>query len=74
MVERLYVATEYFYVATKLSREGKISIATGDFYVVTKLAMTESSATHNRAGRAKAGAHDSVVPCCVATEEARRAR
>ena len=30
--------------------------------------MTVSSAAH---GRAKAGSHDSVAPCCVATKEVR---
>ena len=32
MVERLYVAIEYFYVVIELAREGRISIAIGDFY------------------------------------------
>ena len=32
--------------------------------------MTESFAAHDRAGRVKAGAHDSVTLCCVATKEA----
>ena len=35
--------------------------------------MIESSATHDRAGCAKAGMHDSMVPC-VPTEEAISAR
>ena len=50
------------------------SVATEDFYVETKLATTKSSAAHDKAGRAKAGVHDSVAPCCVATEEVMRAR
>ena len=41
-----------------------------DFYVTVELAKTKSSASHNRAGRAKARAHDSVEPCCVTIEEA----
>ena len=36
--------------------------------------MTKSSATHNKAGRAKVGAHDSVASCCVMVEEAMRSR
>ena len=40
---------------------------------MTELAMKESFATHDRVGRTKVGAHDSVAPCCVATEEAMRA-
>ena len=36
--------------------------------------MTESFVAHDRAGRAKAGVHDNVAPCCVATEEAMCAR
>ena len=40
----------------------------------TKLATIESSVAHDKAGRAKASAHDNVAPCCVATEEAMRAR
>ena len=44
-----------------------------DFYVSTELAMIESSSAHNRAGRVKAGAHNSVAPCYVATEKAMRA-
>ena len=47
---------------------------TGDFYVTTELATTEISAAHDRAGRAKASAHNNVAPCCVATEEATPAR
>ena len=71
---RNYVTTEQFYVAIELARVGRISISTKDFYVMIELAMTESFAAHDRVGRAKAGAHDSVAPCCVATEEAMRAR
>ena len=56
------VATECFYVVTELARVGKISIA-------IELATTESFAAHDRVGRAKASAHDSVAPCCVAIEE-----
>ena len=37
---------------------------------MTELAMTESSVAHDRAGRAKAGVHDNMALCCVATEEA----
>ena len=37
---------------------------------MTKLAMTKSSAAHDRARRARASLHDSVAPHCVATEEA----
>ena len=33
--------------------------------------MTESSASHDKAGLAKANVHDSVATCCVETEEAR---
>ena len=48
-----------FYVATRLARVGRISVATEDFYVVTKLATIESSTAHDRARYAKAGrAHD----------------
>ena len=36
--------------------------------------MTESSSSHDKAGLAKADAHDSVATCCVETEEATRAR
>ena len=71
---RNYVATEQFYVAIELARVGRISIAIEDFYVTTELATIESSIAHDRAGREKAGAHDSVVPCCVTTKEAMRAR
>ena len=67
MVERLYVATE-------LAREERISVATRAFYVTTELAMTESSAAHEKAECAKVDVHDSVAPCCVMTEEARCAR
>ena len=62
---RNYVAIEQFYAAIELAKVGRISILIKGFYV-----MTESSATHDKAGRAKAGAHDSVAPCCVATKEA----
>ena len=51
--ERNYVATEKFYVAIELAKVGRISVA-------IELATTESSATHDSARRAKAGAHDSV--------------
>ena len=61
-------------ITTELVGEGRISIAIGDFYVVTKLDTTESSTAHDRVGHEKAGAHDSVAPCCVTTEEARHAR
>ena len=47
---------------------------TGDFYVTTELAKIESSTAHDRAGSAKAGAHDSVTLCCVASEEVMHAR
>ena len=74
LVERLYVATKYFYVVKELAMERRIFVMTGDFYVTTELAMTESSATHKRVGCAKASAHDSVTSCCVATEKAKRAQ
>ena len=57
------VATECFYVMTELAKVGRISIS-------IELATTESFAAHDRAGRNKAGAHDSVAPCCIAIEEA----
>ena len=63
------VGKECFYVAIEFARVGRISVATGDFYVTTVLATTESSAAHDRAGRAKAGTHDSVAPCYLMTEE-----
>ena len=66
--------TEQFYVVIELARVGRISVMIEDFYVATKLATTESSAAHDKAGCEKAGAHDSVAPCCVATEEAMCAR
>ena len=59
-----------FYVAIELASVGRISIAMEDFYVLIELATIESSAAHDRAGRAKAGMHDSVVLCCVTKEEA----
>ena len=68
MTDQFYVATDQFYV-----RVGRIYFVTKDFYVATKLTKTESSTAHNRAGRAKAGAHHSVAPCCVGTKEAMRA-
>ena len=71
---RNYVAIEQFYVATELAKVGRIYVVTKDFYVATELATTESSATHDKAGRAKASTHDSVTPCCVPTEEAMCAR
>ena len=83
---RFSVATEYFYVATELAkarrnyvatelaRVERIYVATKDFIVATELATTESSTAHDRDGRAKAGVHDSVALCCVATKEAMRAR
>ena len=58
---------------TKLARVWRIYVATEDFYVATELAMIESSVAHYRAGRVKASAHDSVAPCCVATEKVMRA-
>ena len=67
---RNYVAINQFYVLIELARVGRIYVAIEDFYVATELAMIESSATHDRAGRAKAGTCDSVVLCCVVTEEA----
>ena len=63
-----------FYVVTKSARVGGIYVVTGDFFVATELTTTESSAAHDRAGRSKAGAHNNVAPCCVATEEAILAR
>ena len=38
------------------------------------MATIESSAAHDRVGRAKAGMHDSVASCCVVIEGAMRAR
>ena len=83
---RFFFAMEYFYVATEWAKARRNYVATKQFYVVTelarveriyvatKLATTESSTTHDRAGHAKVGAHDSVVLCCVVTKEAMRAR
>ena len=71
---RNYVATKQFYVAIELARVRRISVAIEYFYVATELAKKESSAAHDKVGRAKAGMHDSVVLCCVATKEAMRAR
>ena len=65
---------EQFYVAIELARVRRISIAIEDFYVVIELATIESSATQDRAGHAKAGAHDNVAPCSVMTYEAMRVR
>ena len=56
-----------FYVAKELARVRRISIPLEDFYVVIELATTKSSAAHYRAGRTKAGAHDSVALCYVTT-------
>ena len=64
---RNYVATEQFYVAIELTRVERIYITIEDFYVPTEVATTESSVAHDRAGRVKAGAHDSVASCRVAT-------
>ena len=61
MVERLYVVTEYFYVATELAKEGRI-------YIVTELGTTENSAAHDRDGSVKAGAH---IRSWVCTTKAR---
>ena len=44
------------------------------FLCATELAMTESSAAYNKAGRSKAGVHGNVTSCYVATKEVRRAR
>ena len=83
---RFFVAMEYFYVATELAKARRNYVKTKQFYVAielarveriyvaTKLATRESSTAHDRAGHAKAGAHNSVVPCCVVTKEAMRAR
>ena len=71
---RNYVAIEQFYVAIELARVRRISVAIEDFYIATGLATTKISAAHDRAGRAKVGAHDSVALCCLATEKAMRAR
>ena len=65
--------TECFYVATELAREGRIYVPIRDFYVATEFTTIERFSTHNRAGSEKAGAHENVAPCCVVTEEARRA-
>ena len=74
---RFYVATEYFYVATKqfyvaieFAKVGIISVTIEDFYVSIELAKIEGSAAHDRAGHARAGAHNSVAPCCVTKEKA----
>ena len=67
---RNYVTIEQFYVAIELARVGRISVLIEDFYAAIELATTESSTAHDRVGRGKVGAHDSVTPCCVATEEA----
>ena len=69
IARRNYVATEQFYVAIELARVGRNSVATEDFWVATELVTIESSTAHDMAGRAKAGAHDSEAPRCVATEE-----
>ena len=71
---RNYVVIEQFYVAIELARVGRVSVAIEDFYVATELATTESSAAHDWAGRAKAGAYYSVAPCCVAIVGAIHAR
>ena len=71
---RNYVATKQFYVATELARVERISVMTKDFIVTTNLATTESSVAQDIAGHAKAGLHDSVAHCCVATKEATCAR
>ena len=55
-----------------VGQAGKISVAFEYFYVKIALAMTESSASQDRAGRTKAGTHDSVALYCVVTEEAIR--
>ena len=70
-IERFCFATKQFYVAIELAKVGRISIATKDFYVATELATIESSAAHDKAGREKAGAHDIVAPCRVATWHSR---
>ena len=64
------IATEQFYVALELARVGRNSIAIKEFWVVTELAMTESSTAYDRAGHAKAGAHDRSMPHCVVIKEA----
>ena len=71
---RNYVSKKQFYVSIELARVGRNSVATKDFWVATELATTKSFIAHDRAGRAKVGVHDSATPCCVATEEAMRAR
>ena len=72
--EYFYVTTEQLYVAIELAKVGIISVAIKDFYVSIELARTEGSAAHDRAGRARVGAHNSVAPCCVTTEKAMRAK
>ena len=57
---RNYVTTEQFYVNIKLARVGRIFVTVEDFYVTTELAMIESSAAHDRVGRAKASAYESL--------------
>ena len=69
-LRRNYATIEKFYVAIKLARVGRIFVVTEDFYVAIELAMTESSVAHERARCAKDGMHESVVQCCVVTEEA----
>ena len=76
---RFSVAIEYFYVTTELAKTRRnyvtIELArVGRISIATKLAMIESFATHERDGRTKVGAHNSVALCCVATEVAMRAR
>ena len=55
-------------------RVGRIFVVPKDFYFSIELVTTESSAAHNRVGRAKASAYDNVVSCCVAIEEVMRVR
>ena len=69
-VRRNYVAIKQFYVMIEFVRVGRNYVATEDFWVVTELATIESFFAHDRVGCAKAGAQDSVAPCCVSTEEA----
>ena len=64
---------EKFYVVIELAKVGRIFVVTEDFYVTTELAMTESSAAHDKAGCAKASAHDSVALCYVVIEVAMHA-
>ena len=74
LMERFCVVTEQFYVTIEFTRVGRISVTTEDFYAVTELTTIKIFVAHNKAGHAKVGAHNSVAPCGVTTEEARCTR